>query len=121
MMNYGILFVIIGILGGSIVAQTAGLDGTAGMLVGGACGIGLLVVWTEVLNLPTTAGFGAPHGPGPSPPKWINEDRRTAIYDAGDEWRAIHPESGIEATAEDPQEADDELVEQLREHGWVDE
>jgi len=112
------LGITIGGVTGIVAANMANVPGPVGYAVAALGAIGGLGLWYWS-DLPVTAGFGAPAGPGPAPPKWINVELGTAVYENGDRWRVVHPESGLEAVADDAQEAADELHERLEENGWV--
>lgn len=117
---YGALVPVMGFIAGTVTADVAELGQAPGIAVGVVGAVGLSVLWFRVLDLPAASGFGARAGPGPAPPKWVNGDQGTAIYDEDDEWRAVHYESGFEVVADDPQGAADELAEKLNQHGWID-
>lgn len=113
------LFLIIGGVTGFVLSSAFGLQGWTGYGVVGIFAILGYACW-HWSDLPTTAGFGAPNGPGPSPPKWVNPELGTAIYEHGGQWRAVHRESELESIADDPQDADDQLRKKLESNGWID-
>jgi len=114
---HGIVF---GGLIGFVGANMAGVPEPVSYAVAALGAVGGLGLWYWS-GLPNIVGFGAPAGPGPNPPKWINPELGTVIYENGDRWRAVHPESGLDEVADDAQEAADELHERLDENGWVSE
>jgi len=108
---------------GLVLASSLGLGqvGAGVFAVGGA--VGITAVSMKASGGSLAWGFGARHGPGPSPqvPKWIHEEKGVGIYELEDGWRAVHYESGMDVEGETPEDVDDELTAQLKEHGWYDE